>query len=184
MGFFTEALLLISCILPHGDLVQRILEKSNEIAVHPFDRDLYQERGELYLLHEDYLNAKSDFSFCIDHQLVNTRVLLGMSKSLFYLNSPDSALVFIELAQPTEEEGLVVLELKGSILYKMERYCEAAMNMEQLLALSDNPSPGLFLDAAKFSESCGEQGSNERAIQILKDGIHRLGPVGVLQKRL
>src|SRR5258706_7358254 len=140
MGFFIEALLLISCILPHGDLDQRILEKSNEITLHPFDQDLYQERGELYLLHEEYLNAKRDFSYCIDHQFVNTRVLLGMSKSLLYLNNPDSALIFIELAQPSEEENLSALELKGAILYKLERYCEAAINMEELLMLSSNPA--------------------------------------------
>jgi tetratricopeptide (TPR) repeat protein len=184
MGFFTQTLLFISCILPHGDLDQRILEKSNEIALHPFDQELYLERGELYLLHEEYLNAKHDFSFCIDHELDNTRVLLGMSKSLLNLNSPDSALIFLERAQPIEEENLLVLELKGTILYRLERYCEASVNMEQLLSLSHNPSPVLFLGAAKFSESCSSPGSNERAIQILKDGIKRLGSISVLQKKL
>src|SRR6187402_1250082 len=89
--------------LPHGDLDQRIQEKSNQIASNPLDRQLYLERGELYLLDEEYLKAKSDFVFCLDHDFVNARVLLGMSNSLLFLNRPDSALLFADRVLLLEE---------------------------------------------------------------------------------
>ncbi len=184
MNNFIGALLFTLFVLPHGDLDQRILEKSNQIALHPLDHQLYMERGELYLLHEEYLNAKGDFSFCLDHEFVNTRVLLGMSKSLLYLNSLDSALLFVENTLALEEDHLSALELKGMILSRLERYCDAAGTMERLLSLASQPSPILFLEASKDWASCNETSNSAKAIHVLKDGINRIGSVGVLQKQL
>ena len=184
MSSVMGSLLFVSFLLFHGDLSQRILEKTAEIALHPSDYELYLERGELFLLHEEYPLAKLDFAYCIDHQMINTRVLLGISKSLLFLNNPDSALIFIDLANPDGEEKLFVLETKSTILSRLERYCEAAACMEQLLRITNNPSPVLFLNASSCFESCSETGSKEKAIQLLNDGISRLGSVGVLQKKL
>src|SRR6188474_1257530 len=98
MGYFISTLFLAFFLLPHGDLDQRILEKTNQIAMHPFDYELYMVRGELYVQHEEYRKAIGDFSYCLNHDLVNTRIHLGMSESLFLLNSLDSALVFADKA--------------------------------------------------------------------------------------
>jgi len=168
----------------HGDLDQRILEKTKEIELNPLDPQLYLERGELYVLHEEFSSAKTDFSFCIHHDLVNARVMLGMSKSFYSLNAADSALLFINQALDIEPYHLPAIELKGKILARLDRYCEAAESMTALLALADHPSPVLFLDASRDMAACESPGSKERAIEVIKDGLKKLGMIHSLQKDL
>ncbi|MGB4848188.1 MAG: hypothetical protein WBP41_09745 [Saprospiraceae bacterium] len=184
MNCFIGALLFFCFFLSHGDLDLRILEKSNQIATNPLDQELYLERGELYLLHEEFLNARLDFTFCLDHKLDNTRVLLGMSKSLLNLNSPDSALQYVNRVLAGEENNLPALELKGTILSALGKYCDAASTMERLISLAERPSPALFLEASKDWESCSENGSSQKEIQLLNEGIRRIGPIGVIQQQL
>ncbi|MEP6794742.1 MAG: hypothetical protein ABJB16_10480 [Saprospiraceae bacterium] len=184
MNCFIGTLLFLCFVLSHGDLDLRIREKSNQIASHPLDQDLYLERGELYLLHEEFLKARLDFTFCLDHKLVNTRVLLGMSKSLLYLNSPDSAFQYVERVLTLDDHHLPALELKGAILSALGKYCDAARTLEQLIIIAERPSPALFLEAANDWESCSENGSSQKEIQLLEEGIRRIGAIGVLQQQL
>lgn len=184
MNCFIGTLLFLSFLLSHGDLDLRIREKSNQIASDPLDSDLYLERGELYLLHEEFLKATLDFTFCVDHNLVNTRVLLGMSKSLLYINHPDSALVFVDRVLSFDENNLSALEWKGTVMSRLEKYCDAAQTLERLISISEHPSPTLFLEAAKDWESCREKGNSQNAIRILEEGIKRIGTIGVIQQQL
>ncbi len=184
MNCFIGALLFSCTLLSHGDLDLRILEKSNQIASNPLDQELYLERGELYILHEEYLKAKLDFTFCLDHKLDNIRVLMGMSKSLLFLNSQDSALQYVDRVLSLEENHMSALELKGSILSALGKYCAAGTTLEQLIALAERPSPFLFLEAAKDWASCGEGGSDQKEIQILEEGIKRIGTIRVIQLQL
>jgi len=182
---YSIAALLFSCLVfPHGDLEQRIQEKTNQIALNPFNPVLYQERGELYNLHEEYSKAKSDFSFCLDRHLLNESVYLGMSKSLLYLNSPDSALFFVNQLLAIEKNHFSALELKGDILSRLEKYCDAARTLEQLLSLAQYPSPSLFMKASEDWELCNAEENHERAIAVLEEGIKRIGDIGSLQKQL
>ena len=184
MGHFIDVLILAFFVFTHGDLEDRIREKSDLIALHPHDHMLYMERGELYLLHEEYLNAKADFSFCLNHSFTNNRVWMGLSKSFFYLQSPDSALVYAEKTLALENEHLIALELKAKILSAIGRHCDAAGTMELLLSVSPNPSPALFLATSDDWSLCGNADGSENAIRTLKEGVDRIGPVGVLQKKL
>lgn len=179
------AILLFSClVLPHGDLEQRILEKTNQIALNPFKAELYLERGELYNLHEEYSRARSDFSFCISHQHFSASVYLGMSTSLLYLNKPDSALIFVDQLLATEGNHLSALELKGTILFRLEKYCDAARVLEKLISNAQNPSPSLFLKTSENWELCNEEENQLRAIDVLKQGLKRTGDISSLQKQL
>ena len=184
MNFSIGALLFLFLGLSHGDVDQRILEKTNQLALHPQDPQLHMERGELYLIHEEYQNALIDFSFCVDHDFKNTRVHMGMSKSYLYLNQPDDALIFVEKALTLDPFQLTTLELKATILSQLGRDCEAAITMDLLLTTTTNPSTVLFLETSSYLESCNEPGSTLKAIQVLEDGIIRLGEISVLQKRL
>jgi len=184
MNFSFGALLFLFIGLSHGDVDQRILEKTNQLALHPLDPQLHMERGELYLIHEEYQNALSDFSFCVDHDFKNVRVYMGMSKSYLYLDNPNDALILVEKALTLDPYQLTTLELKATILSQLGRDCDAAITMELLLTTTTNPSPILFLETSSYLESCNEPGSALKAIQVLEDGINRLGEINVLQKRL
>ncbi len=184
MNCFIGALLFSCFVLSHGDLDLRIKEMSNQIASDPLNQDLYLNRGELYLLHEEFLKARLDFAFCLDHKPDNIRVLLGMSKSLLYLNSPDSALQYVDRALALEENNLPALELKGNVLSRLGKYCAAAHTLEQLISLAERPSPALFLEASKDWQSCSENGSSQKEIHLLEEGIKRIGSIGVIQQQL
>ncbi|MGB3078316.1 MAG: hypothetical protein WBB31_04500, partial [Saprospiraceae bacterium] len=75
-------------------------------------------------------------------------------------------------------------ELKGTILSALGNYCAAATTMEQLISLAERPSPALFLEASKDWSSCIENGSSQKEVKILEDGIKRIGTIGVLQQQL
>ena len=184
MNLIVGALLFLFLGLSHDDVVQRIQELTNQIALQPQDPRLHMERGELYLIHEEYQNALSDFSFCVDHDFKNVRVYMGMSKTHLYLDQPGDALIFVEKALTLDPKQLTTLELKATILSQLGRDCDAGSTMELLLTNTTNPSPILFLETSSYMESCDESGTSLNAIRILEDGIIRLGEIKVLQKRL
>jgi tetratricopeptide (TPR) repeat protein len=184
MGCFLKYSLFVFYVFMHGDLDQRILEKTKEIELHPGEAHLYLDRGQLYMQHEDYARAKTDFSFCMDHALINTDVLIGLSESLFCLNQPDSAFIYVEQALDIEPDHFSALELKSLILNRLERYCEAAHTLQHLLSISTDPTPLLFLRASTYMSSCTEKGSDEIAVDIVKDGLNRLGEIHSLEKQL
>ena len=184
MNFSIATFFFLLLGLSHDDVVQRILELTHQIALHPQDTGLYMERGELYLIHEEYQNALGDFTFCVDHDFNNVRVCMGMSKTYLYLNQPGDALTFVEKALTLEPKQLTTLELKATILSQLGRNCEAGNTMELLLTNTNNPSPILFLETSTYMESCDESVTALNAIRVLEDGINRLGEIKVLQKRL
>lgn len=184
MLYVIEALFCSFLVFSHGDLDQRIQEKTNQITLNPFNKELYLERGELYVLHEAYNEAKTDFSFCLTHDFINTRVYLGMSQSLLFLNQADSALIFVEIVLGKEENNFSALELKGTILSRLDNFCEAARTLDQLLSRALYPSPSLFLEASADWASCSEKENQQKSIEVLEAGIKRIGGITSMQKQL
>src|SRR5690349_4459627 len=93
---FTAALLTITFLFPHGDLDDRIAELTRQITLAPDQIDLYQQRGELYVAHEDYPEAISDFRHCLQHQRSNSHIYQGLAAAFLYTQHADSALMYIE----------------------------------------------------------------------------------------
>ncbi len=61
MTFLFHLFLFYRILFPHGDQHQQISELSDLIIQDPDSTELYLERGELLLLHEDFEAARSDF---------------------------------------------------------------------------------------------------------------------------
>src|SRR5688572_23198385 len=111
------------CLLPHGDLDQRIIDVSREIAASPDSLELYLKRGELYIQHEEYNKAKHDFLTCIHHHFKNEYVLLGLSTSYFHEGLIDSSLHYAEQSLVIAPNYLSAHELKGKILLHANKNC-------------------------------------------------------------
>lgn len=178
--------LLFFCrmLFPHGDQHQLLLELTDRIAQYPDSTELYLERGELLLLHEDFKAAQSDFHFCIHHKLLNTRAYLGLSKSLWPDRQADSSLFYVNLALDLNVAHPTALEWKGFLLQQMGRYCESAETYVYLLSLAAQPSPSLFIDASQAQALCPETNAEQKSILILMDGMDRIGRLHVLEKEL
>jgi tetratricopeptide (TPR) repeat protein len=170
--------------LPHGDSHEQILALSKSIEQFPDSTQLYLERGELYLLHEEPNAALSDFSKCLQSGLFNTRVYLGLSQSLLYLSRPDSALYYIDHALALDPFHLASLETKGLILTRLSMFCQSAEVYTRLIALSQQPSPSLYLDASNAWLNCPEAKDAGHASQVLVEGMSRIGRLHVLEKEL
>ena len=110
--------ILLCMTLPHGDLHIRIREITQQINAAPHDMELRMKRGELYLQHEEFANAKEDFSTCLRNGFQNERVLTGVSTAYMQLMRIDSALYYVDLVLNSAPEDLSALELKANILIK------------------------------------------------------------------
>jgi len=183
MGIFFTLFSSLAFFLPHGDLHLRIEEISRTIEQYPDSLELYRSRGELYLQHEQPALANQDFTICLQRGLQDSRVLEGMSKSMVPVHDLDSSLYYIDLALDKDSTSLSSMEWKARILYLLHQFCESGQLYESIIADATSPSPSLFIDASNSWMQCSQTGY-QHAIDILKTGIDRIGPLHVLQKEL
>lgn len=169
---------------PHGDIHERIEALTAQIKAYPDSTELYVARGELYLLHGDQKEAREDFNFCLKKERKTDRVFLGLSKTLFAENLPDSSLYFVDLALALNGTNPACLEWKGFVLRSMNSYCLSADTYEYLLSITVNPSPSLFIEAAESRMECKELFSEEMAVSVIQSGLYRLGRLHVLETAL
>jgi tetratricopeptide (TPR) repeat protein len=184
MLFFYALLVFPIFFFPHGDLDCRISEYSQLITQFPDSLSLYAERGDLYLQHEDYALARSDFSFCLSKGFDNAVVLAGLSRSMVTTSTPDSALLFINLSLDKDSASFSALEWKAHLLFRLHKYCESATLYEQLIQHTPTPSPTLYIDVSNAWMNCTGPGSKVKAIEMLKSGMERIGSLHILQKEL
>jgi tetratricopeptide (TPR) repeat protein len=183
MGIFFTLFSSLAFFLPHGDLHLRIEEISRTIEQYPDSLELYLSRGELYLQHEQPTLANQDFKVCLQRGLQDSRVLEGMSKSMVPVHDLDSSLYYVNLSLDKDSTSLSAMEWKARILYLLHQFCESGQLYESLITDAESPSPSLFIDASNSWLQCSQAGY-QHAIDILKTGIDRIGPLHVFQKEL
>lgn len=184
MGILCYLFIVNLFFWPHGDLQFRIDEISESITQYPDSLDLYLSRGELYLQHDEPVLAQRDFTFCLQHGLSNTYVLEGLSKSFNSATKLDSCLFYINLALDKDSTNTSAREWKARVLFLLKQYCESGQCYEDLILHVSSPSPSLFIDAADSWMQCSEASGYQHAIDLLKSGLDRVGPLHVLQKEL
>jgi tetratricopeptide (TPR) repeat protein len=184
MGILLTLFSSLAFFLPHGDLHLRIEEISRTIEQHPDSLELYRSRGELYLQHEEPALAHEDFTFCLQRGLEDSRVLEGMSKSMVPVDQLDSSMYYINLALDKDPANASSMEWKARLLYLLNQFCESGQLYETIIADATSPSPSLFIDASNSWMHCRQPVGYQHAIDILKTGIERIGPLHVLQKEL
>jgi len=183
MGILFTLFSSLAFFLPHGDLHLRIEEISRVIDQYPDSLELYRSRGELYLQHEQAALANQDFTFCLQQGLRDSRALEGMSKSLIPAQTLDSSLYYIDLALDKDSTNASALEWKARLLFLLYQFCESGQLYETIISDATSPSPSLFIDASNSWIKCSQDGY-QHAIDILRTGLNRIGPLHVLQKEL
>lgn len=169
---------------PHGDLDLRIAEISQQIQTHPDSLQLYMIRGELYVQHEEYTKAKTDFQTCLQSNYRNSRVLMGLSTTYLFVNSPDSSLYYVNESLLLEPDNTSALELKAKAYLQASRYCEAADAFQKILDKADHPAPLLFIETSSAYMQCDDGENLSNSISILETGLWRLPDNRVLQNQL
>ena len=172
------------CLFPHGDLDIRIADLTKQINSTPDRVELYQQRGSLYVAHEEYIPAIADFRYCLQHDFSNSHIWLGLSESFLRTQQPDSAFLYIENVLRAEPNNPVALDLQASTLEQLDLLCEAAAVRETLLTTSSNSTPAIYLNAASAWLGCPDPAGVDRAIEIIRSGIEKTGYVRLLQQKL
>jgi tetratricopeptide (TPR) repeat protein len=179
--------LLSICIFSpilHGDLALRIDELNTSISQYPDSINLYAARGDIYLQHEDFDLAYKDFSYCLSKGFNNAEVLQGLSRSMISSSTLDSALLFINLSLDKDSASFSAIEWKAHLFFLLHMYCESATLYEHLIQFTPTPSPTLYIDVSNGWMNCTDPGSKDKAVEILKSGMERIGSLHVLQKEL
>jgi tetratricopeptide (TPR) repeat protein len=168
----------------HGDLDIRINSATLEIEQFPDSAILYLNRGELHYQHEEYLLALTDFKETYDLGFIDTRIHLGMAKSLLKLKQYEESISYVNQIIKTSPNHVVALRLKGDILFEMEAYGSAAEYYELVIQHADKTFTENYLEAANAWANTDLPNKLELSIKILQKGIDDLGPLLVFYQAI
>ncbi len=171
-------------VFAHGDLDKRIKKASKEIKENPNDPALYLKRGELYFQHEEYKKSIDDYKMCVkldmDSNLLNFRFAQSYEKK----NAHKKALRHLDKILKTESEHVKAWRLKGLVLYKEKKFCDAATCYENVLTFAKESFTENYLDASKAWEHCKKKGQAQNATEVIQRGLENLGTLNVFYQRL
>lgn len=168
----------------HGNVHERIHGLDHEIAHHPKDVTLLIKRGQLLLDEGHADDARDDFIKA--HKLAPKRIeaLYHLARAQLMLKQPDTALESANkfLQQVTNDAAKVRgLVLTGDILSASGKPLDAAEAYLRAINHSQEIKPDHVLYAANAFHAAGK---TDRAIEVLNDGIARLGSLHTLNDRV
>ena len=171
---------LFVCLVPHGELHQKIRRLDDEIVARPKVAELRIRRGELHRLHADFVLALKDFDAAlkIDPETDSAHYFKAL---VYYQKTDDRQAAFSArkfLAQkPKHLEGL---RLFARIVARQGRHKEAVAAFARLIKLPGRKRPDDYLGQARSLAAMGDAGQT-LAIVALTRGIAKLGSCMVLE---
>ena len=179
----TCLLLLLAAPWParaHADLLLQIEEATRRIEREPQNGELYLRRGELHRAHQDWDAAEADYDRArsLDGQLA----VVDLARGKMYLEAgwPLSALVALDRFVAGHTNHSDALVTRARTLVKLGRYGEATRDYNQSIAHAARPQPEIYLERSQALMAGGEA-HLEEALQGLKEGMRKLGPLVTLQ---
>jgi tetratricopeptide (TPR) repeat protein len=165
-------------------LHEQIESLSEQILDSPENAKLYVERGRLYLDDEYYPGAVSDLekALSLDTQARSAHYYLGVAalNTGRHAGAARHARQFIAMLDG-EVTGLVRgYRLLGAALSAQAMFKQAADAYQRAIDAAEQPRPDDYLDLA---EAYRQSRQFPKALQAIEQGIHRLGPLAVLNKR-
>ncbi len=165
----------------HGDLHARIEAVTARIAQSPNDLELYRQRGELYVQHEDYGLARKDLRRCERGGLKSARLWFYLATVYYHLDKSQRSLSYLRKILSENPKDIPALRLAALNHENLRRY-QSASDFHQLVIISSiRPIPENFLEAASATLMSRD---TMEAIEILEDGLSKLGPVPGLETEL
>lgn len=180
-------LLFCTLLLPHiaayahGDVAEHIDILSKEYAQQPSDEVLLR-RARLYIDQGNARQARKDLNRVLDLAPERHEAWYYLAQAQLMLNQPAQALEAIEFflartgSDAGKAQGLVV---KGDAQLAGGKALVAGQTYVEALALEAEANPEHVLKAVDAFHA----GGSVRALEVLADGIHRLGPLVSLQER-
>ena len=177
--FLLLTLLAASGASAHPGHDERLALLQARIAQSPDDPGLYLQRGDLYLEAGLLEQARADFQRAAELGVAAQFLALHRARLRYRANDLDGAKAQADLyleAFPDAAEGY---ELRARISIQRGQYAVAARDLQQHLALLPSPAPGNYQLAA---QTLAQLERNTEALQVLDQGIAKLGQVPSLQQ--
>ncbi|NRB58954.1 MAG: hypothetical protein HRU50_03315 [Winogradskyella sp.] len=164
----------------HGDLHERILRATEEIAIHPDSASLYIKRGKLYYQHQKYENSLFDFQTSQKLGLDNDVVNFYLAKNHFQLSNFELSKKIMLRMLKSNNEDINYQKLLAQVYKKLGNYKKSAKAFEKVILHSNKVLPENFIDASNAWFLTKTKKGIERSQNILIQGIEKLGNVIVL----
>jgi tetratricopeptide (TPR) repeat protein len=162
----------------HGDVHERIVALTDQIARTPTNASLYFQRADLYRVDGDWTNALIDLNHVsrLDRSLKRVDFMRGLVQH--EANQPQAALAPLNryLAEkPPDGEAYTV---RARVLAKLGRYSGAVEDYTMAIKVAHTANPELFIERASSLRAMGKL---DEAIRGLDEGIRKLGPLVTLE---
>ena len=155
----------------HGDLHQRILDVTNRIEKNPRDFELYRERGELYLKHQDHRNAIKDLSKCIRREGPTDRLNYGLALAYYGMSRYQKTIRLLEdLLKESADPKVFRLLARASQASGREQM--SVIYFRKVIDHTIRPRPENYLELADAVAALQDR---PLRISVLLEGIQRLG---------
>ncbi len=180
---FLSILLIQSTLFAHGDLDKRIKKVSKEIKENPSNPDLYLKRGTLYFQHEEYKKSIKDYKRCSKLGMNSNALNFCYARSYEKQGFHKKALQHLDKVLKSDSLDVKAWRLQGLVLFKEKKYCDAATSYDKVLTHAIAAYTENFLEASKAWEHCASI-KNDNAVNVILQGIQKLGPLTVFHQRL
>jgi len=187
VGYFLLIFTMLWTVPPvygHGDLHERIVAITNEIKSQPDSALLYLKRGELLYQHIDYKKSIKDFKTCSRLGYQSPRLNLGFARAYEGRDKLKKAEASLQKILAKDARDVRALRLLGRILFKMERYEEAAICYEKVIQYADITFTENYMEASVAWDKSENAEGSQNAIEVIKKGIGTLGELIVFYDRL
>ena len=162
----------------HGDVHERIVTLTAEIARHTNDAMLYVQRGELYRVHRDWQQALADYDRAQQLNPSLTRIDVCRGRLWLESDQPKAALAPLTRYLSGITNDAEAFSIRARAHAKLGAHGEAARDFSRAVAIQPSGSPELYIEGA---QSLAAAGASAEAIQLLDAGIRRMGPLVTLQ---
>lgn len=180
MGLFKRILLVNIFFLfsvqafAHGDLVQRIEEKSKEILKSPNDFALYFERGLLYQQHQEYNNALKDYSkskyLGNKNKVLLYRIAEVNCLKEHYKKALNSITTYLEI----DSLDVKARKLEAQIQFNLGAYKKAIKSYNYVINTMVDIRPEDILEYANIILTESENNYRE-SLEVIEFGLNKLG---------
>ena len=165
----------IVLVLAHGDLSERIAQKTTEIADNPKDFNLYYERGLLYQEHKEYTNALEDYLKSKSLGNTNKAVHYSIAEAHYLSEDYNEALKNIGYYQDIDSKDVKGKKLEAQILFRLQLYKRSVEAYRYVVNHMIDIRPEDILEYCDIILAENDE-NYKGALEAIESGLDKLGP--------
>jgi tetratricopeptide (TPR) repeat protein len=165
-------------VFAHGDVHERIVALTDQIARTPTNASLYFQRADLYRVDGDWTNALIDLNHVarLDRSLKRVDFVRGLVQ--YEANQPQAALAPLNRYLTDKPPDAEAYTVRARVLAKLGRHGGAVDDYTTAIKTSQAVNPELFIERAASLRAMGKL---EEAVRGLDEGIRKFGPLVTLE---